>query len=78
MVAHVVRCSKPCNNSNAIAWSDHWASGVWRPIEGAVGDDMDKPIVPPLGKGRAEDPVSVRLSLVAYGADRSSHVLSLF
>ena len=55
MVAYVVRCGKPCNNSNGIAWTDHWASGVWRPMA-AGADGFKQQLVPAPGTGRAEDP----------------------
>jgi hyaluronoglucosaminidase len=53
MVAFVLRCSKPCNNSNGIAFTEHWASGVWRPM---VGDNFATQLFPAPGMGRAEDP----------------------
>eukprot|EP01052_Picozoa_sp_SAG31_P016789 SAG31_NODE_1125_length_9770_cov_2.732499_8_plen_542_part_00 len=56
MVSYVVRCgkgsAKGCVNSHGIAWTDHWASGRWRPM---VGNDFALKLFPPQSGGRAED-----------------------
>lgn len=55
MVGYVLRCAKPCNNSNGIAYSNHWASGDWTPM-GGPSTDFTTPLFPAPGTGRAEDP----------------------